>query len=48
MVGVEGMSLNAVANRLEADGISSPRGKRFWNRPGLRKFIMSDVYLAHT
>jgi site-specific DNA recombinase len=48
MVGVEGMSLNAVANRLEADGIPSPRGKRFWNRPGLRGFIMSDVYLAHT
>jgi site-specific DNA recombinase len=48
MVGVEGMTLNAVARQFEAEGIPSPRGKRFWNRPGLRKLIMSDVYLAHT
>jgi site-specific DNA recombinase len=48
MVGVEGMSLNAVASGLEADGIPSPRGNRFWNRPGLQRLIMSDVYLAHT
>jgi hypothetical protein len=48
MVGVEGLSMNAVARRLEAEGIPSPGGKRFWNRPGLRKLIMSDVYLAHT
>jgi site-specific DNA recombinase len=37
MVGVEGLSMNAVARRLEAEGIPSPGGKRFWNRPGLRK-----------
>jgi site-specific DNA recombinase len=48
MVGVEGLSMNGVARRLEAEGIPSPGGKRFWNRPGLRKLIMSDVYLAHT
>jgi site-specific DNA recombinase len=48
MVGVEGMTLNAVARQFEAEGIPSPGGKRFWNRPGLRKPIMSDVYLAHT
>jgi site-specific DNA recombinase len=48
MVGVEGMTLNAVANRLEAEGIPSPRGNRYWNRPGLRKLVLSDVYLPHT
>ena len=48
MVGVERTSLNAVARRMEAEGVPSPRGKRLWNRPGLRKMIMSDVYLAHT
>src|SRR5918993_551156 len=37
MVGVEGMTMNAVARRFEAEGIPSPGGKRFWNRPGLRK-----------
>jgi site-specific DNA recombinase len=48
MVGVEGMSLNAVAGRLEAEGIPAPQGGRTWNRPTLRKFILSDVYLRHS
>src|ERR687893_2057843 len=48
MVGVEGMSLNAVGKRLEAEGIPAPRGGRTWNRPTLRKFILSDVYLKHS
>jgi DNA invertase Pin-like site-specific DNA recombinase len=48
MVGVEGMTLNAIAHRLEAEGIPSPRGNRFWNRPGLRKIVLNDVYLART
>src|ERR671916_996172 len=48
MVGVEGMSLNAVGKRLEAEGIPAPRGGRTWNRPTLRKFILSDVYLRHS
>jgi hypothetical protein len=47
MVGVEGMSLNAVGKRLEAEGIPAPRGGRTWNRPTLRKVILSDVYLRH-
>jgi site-specific DNA recombinase len=48
MVGVEGMSLNAVGKRLEAEGIPAPRGGRTWNRPTLRKLIISDVYLRHS
>jgi site-specific DNA recombinase len=48
MVGIEGMTMNAVARRFEAEGIPSPGGKRYWNRPGLRKLILSDVYLART
>jgi len=48
MVGVEGMTLNAVARRLEAEGIPAPRGGGTWNRPILRKFVLSDVYLRHS
>jgi len=48
MVGVEGMTLNAVGTRLEAEGIPAPRGGRTWNRPTLRKFVLSDVYLRHS
>jgi site-specific DNA recombinase len=48
MVGVEGMTLNAVARRLQDEGIPAPQGGRTWNRPTLRKFILSDVYLRHS
>ena len=48
MVGVEGMTLNAVGARLQAEGMPAPRGGRTWNRPTLRKFILSDVYLRHS
>ena len=48
MVGMEGMTLNAVGGKLEAEGIPAPRGGRHWNRPTLRKFILSDVYLRHS
>jgi DNA invertase Pin-like site-specific DNA recombinase len=48
MVGVEGLSLNAVARMLEAEGKPAPRGGRTWNRPTLRKFVLSDVYLRHS
>ena len=48
MVGVEGMTLNSVGRRLEVEGIPAPRGGRNWNRPTLRKFILSDVYLRHS
>jgi site-specific DNA recombinase len=48
MVGVEGMTLSAVARRLEAEGIPAPRGGGTWNRPTLRKFVLSDVYLRHS
>jgi site-specific DNA recombinase len=48
MVAVESMTLNAVGARLEAEGIPAPRGGRTWNRPTLRKFILSDVYLRHS
>jgi site-specific DNA recombinase len=32
MVGVEGMTLNAVVRKLEAEGIPAPGGGRVWNR----------------
>jgi site-specific DNA recombinase len=48
MVGVEGMTLNAVAGRFEAEGIPAPQGGRTWSRPTLRKFVLSDVYLRHS
>jgi hypothetical protein len=39
---------NPAAKRLEAESIPAPRGGRTWNRPTLRKFILSDVYLRHS
>jgi hypothetical protein len=39
---------NPAAKRLESESIPAPRGGRTWNRPTLRKFILSDVYLRHS
>jgi site-specific DNA recombinase len=48
MVGVKGMTLNAVRRTLENDCISSPSGARHWSNQYLRNCINDDVYLAHT
>src|SRR5215208_5013033 len=37
-----------IFRRVEAEGIPAPRGGGAWNRPTLRKFVLSDVYLRHS
>lgn len=46
MVGVEGMTRNAVRRTLENDYVPSPSGARHWSSQYLSKCI-HDVYLAH-
>ncbi len=48
MVGVEGMTRNAVRRTLENDHVPSPSGTRHWSNQYLSKCINDDVYLAHT
>lgn len=43
MVGVQGLTLYAVADILNREGIPSPTGKT-WTRPVLRSMLLNDVY----
>jgi site-specific DNA recombinase len=48
MVGSEGMSLRAVSNTLEREGIPTPKRARHWNRSFIRTCIRDDVYKPHS
>ena len=48
MVGVEGMSLYGVRERLGEEGIPSPTGKPLWDLQSIRKMLGRDLYRPHT
>jgi site-specific DNA recombinase len=48
MVGAEGESLRAVANKLEREGVPTPKRAKHWNRSFFRACIRDDVYRPHT
>jgi site-specific DNA recombinase len=48
MVGVEGSSLRAVRRILEAEGLSTPGGAKYWSQMFVRSAILDDVYLPLT
>jgi site-specific DNA recombinase len=48
MVALEGASLYRVKRALELDGITPPKGGRYWNKKTLREMILDDVYKPHT
>jgi site-specific DNA recombinase len=48
MIGAEGESLRAVANKLEREGLPTPKRAKHWNRSFFRTCIRDDVYRPHT
>ena len=44
MVGVEGRSLRSVRKTLEAEGVPTPGGARYWTQAFVRSAILDDVY----
>ncbi len=48
MVGAEGESLRSVANKLEREGVPTPKRAKHWNRSFFRACIRDDVYRPHT
>lgn len=48
MVGVEGMSHNAIMRVFERDGIPTPAGGKKWDRSFFPRCINDDVYRPHT
>ena len=47
MAGVEKRSLNSIKKALEAEGVPTPKGKKYWSTKVLRAFVLKDVYKAH-
>jgi site-specific DNA recombinase len=47
MVGVEGRSLRSVRKTLEAEGVPTPGGARYWTQVFVRSAILDDVYCPY-
>ncbi len=47
LVGVDARSLHAVKKILEEEGISPPKGGRYWSKQFVRSRILDDVYKPH-
>ena len=47
MIGAEGESLRSVANKLEREGVPTPKRAKHWNRSFFRACIRDDVYRPH-
>jgi len=48
MVGSEGCSLCKIKQRFEAEGLSTPTGKKYWSKTFIREVIKDDVYRPHS
>ncbi len=44
----EGAGTRVIQQRLRAEGVPSPRGCENWDRRGIKKLVMSDLYKPHT
>jgi site-specific DNA recombinase len=48
MVGLDSYSLRKVKHALEAEGLPTPAGKRYWSETFVREIIKGDVYRPHS
>ena len=48
LVGVEGLRMHRVKKLFDSEGISPPKGGRYWSKQFIRSRIMDDVYKPHT
>ena len=48
MVGAEGVTMHQVKKTLQAEGIPTPDGGRYWNKKTLKRMLLDDIYLPHT
>jgi site-specific DNA recombinase len=47
MAGTKGMSVNGIKRALDAEGVPTPSGRKYWHWRAIRAFIMDDVYKPH-
>jgi len=44
----DGLGTSAIQSRLYHENISSPKGKRGWQKSFIKRLVMSDIYRPHT
>ncbi|MDQ3794856.1 MAG: recombinase family protein [Actinomycetota bacterium] len=47
MAGVDGLSVNGIKRALDAEGVPTPSGRKYWHWRAIQSFIMDDVYRPH-
>lgn len=47
MIGVDGTTSNAVMRLLDAEGVPTPGGGRYWDRSFFRALVLDDAYRPH-
>jgi site-specific DNA recombinase len=48
MVGVQGATMHEVKRTFEREGILTPQGGKYWDRPFFRECVLDDAYKPHT
>jgi site-specific DNA recombinase len=48
MVGLEKRVMNSVKKALEAEGVTTPTGNKYWHTRTIRTIVLDDVYRPHT
>jgi site-specific DNA recombinase len=48
MVGLEKRALYSVKSALEAEGVTTPTGNKYWRTRSIRAIVLDDVYRPHT
>ena len=47
MAGVDGLAVNGIKRALDAEGVPTPSGRKYWHWRAIQSFIMDDVYRPH-
>jgi site-specific DNA recombinase len=48
MIGAEGASMRQVKQTLEQEGVPTPGGGEYWDRPLFQNCVLNDCYRPHT
>jgi Recombinase len=47
MAAMEGTSVHGIKRVLDAEGVPTPSGRKYWHWRAIHSFIMDDVYRPH-
>jgi site-specific DNA recombinase len=47
MAGIDGLAVNGIKRALDAEGVPTPSGRKYWHWRAIQSFLMDDVYRPH-